>query len=380
MGGMISAVQQPWTNWQQYMIQERLMDKTYDQQMDAWREQQAYLQEMFPFVSEISQNATDLYGGNWDKIEDYLLNPTPPSNLERQLFEFFGGTQLQPKGYYKGQKYPGVRADKRTQRLLRRYGGGTPGPLAGMGQDYLDTAMGLMESLIPYGQDWAETGFKTDIGPIQDYALRMFEREMMPEVAERFGSNIFGSGYQQRMGDTMADVASELGAMEVMLNEAAAARRAQGLGGDIQNIFTGPMNLATAYATAAAQAGQNYMDRVNAARPGAGLLAALPMFGNIAASQGFIQQGFPTSGTDYGNIMSAWGANAGQGASTGQDISDIMDIISLFGGGTDGGAGAGTSMFGGAGDYGSDFISYGGNDVSNVAGAQPIWSSGSLYA
>jgi hypothetical protein len=61
-------------------------------QEDMMDEQFAQMQSMFPFVNMISDQATNFYGNQWDKIEDYLRYPTPPSNLERQLFAFFGGT------------------------------------------------------------------------------------------------------------------------------------------------------------------------------------------------------------------------------------------------------------------------------------------------
>jgi hypothetical protein len=289
-------------------------------QEDMMDEQFAQMQSMFPFVNMISDQATNFYGNQWDKIEDYLRHPTPPSNLERQLFEFFGGT-VPEKGYYRtgGGKKGGPGA--LTNRLLGRYGAGESGPLAGQGQVFLDEATDYLRSLIPYAEDWAETGFKTDIQPIQDYAMRMFEREMMPTTVERFGPNITGSGFQHAMGELMGDVSSKLGAMEVGLSEAAADRRMQGLTGPIQNIFTGPMNLATAFATAAAQAGQNYMNRVDQARPGAALLGSLPMFANVDAMQGSIQGGFPTSGTDWGNVGSAWGQVAGN---IGSNVGNIL--------------------------------------------------------
>ena len=96
-------------------------------QEDMMDEQFAQMQSMFPFVNMISDQATNFYGNQWDKIEDYLRHPTPPSNLERQLFEFFGGT-VPEKGYYRtgGGKKGGPGA--LTNRLLGRYGAGESGP------------------------------------------------------------------------------------------------------------------------------------------------------------------------------------------------------------------------------------------------------------
>jgi len=324
------------------------------------------LQPMFPFTEDLQTFARDLYGdGGFDAIQDYLEKPTRPTNLERQLFEFFGGQEPSRKGG--GKQY-------------KRYGAKQSGPLAGMGIPMLEETLGRLESLYPYGEDLARTGFRTDIGPAQDYALRLFEREMVPELTERFGSNITGSGYQNALFGTAGDVASQLGAMQVALDESAAARRLQALqpGGAVQSIFEGPLNKATEFATMGGQVGEAYKNAMDMARPGRGYLAALPMFVQGATSGGFIQPGYPTSGTDFGNLFSALGQTSGNIAGgIGQGIVDILRGWGSGGTSATGGVGTKTGM-------GWNMASMGGTDIGGAMpwlsnSPQPIVSSGWLF-
>ena len=311
---------------------------------DLMEQQFALMQDMFPFSSDIQSFAQDLYGGGgFDEIQDYLMNPTKPTNLQRQLFEFFGGQEPSKGGG--GKQY-------------KRYGAKQSGPLAGMGMPMLEEATGWLRDLIPYGQELAETGFRTDIGPAQDYAMRLFNREMIPELAERFGPPGQGSGAQGAYGRAMGDVSSELGAMQVALDEAAAQRRLQALqSGTVQGLFTGPLDRTMQFALAGGQVGQNYQQSMDMARPGRGLLGALPAITQGATSGGFIQPGFPTSGTDMGNLFSALGQSTG---SMGQLGNALADWIGGWGSG--GGVGTQTGM-------GWDMNSMGGTDL----GGQMPW-------
>ena len=324
-------------------------DENRDWQEDMMASSQQYLSEMFPFSQDVTNFAQDLYGGGgFSSIEDYLTNPTKPSNLQRQLFEFFGG-QIPPKG--RGNQH----------RMWTNRGAPESGPLAGLGPEMLSEATGYLESLIPHAQKWGETGFKTDIKPIQDYAMRMFDY-MIAEVDEKHGRPRKGSGWDVAMNREMGDVSSELGAMEVALNEAAAGRRMQGLSGPIQNIFTDPLNTTAQFATAAGQAGQMYQQAIDNARPGKGLLGALQMFANIDQGQGFIQGGFPTSGTDAGNMWSALGQTAsGAAGGLGDLFSNILDNW-----GSGGNTWGGSEYELGAGNTGTNLFSFQGDPLAGM--------------
>lgn len=272
--------------------QSRLQKDQQNWYESMMRDQFEQLQEMYPLTGILQNLGMDIYGdkGNQKEIIRFLENPIRLTNLERQLFEFFGG---QPSGW------------------LNVYGARESGPFGGRGYEMLGEATGLLKSLIPYGEDLAGTGFRTDIQPAEDYALRLLEREMVPELAERFGANITGSGFQNALLGAAGDVASELGSLQVALDEAAASRRLQALqSGTVQNLFTAPLNLTTGFLTAGAQAGEAYRQAAESSRPGARLLGYMPQFVQAATSGGFIQPGYPTGGTSAGNLFSALGQAA----------------------------------------------------------------------
>jgi len=350
-----------------YFGNRRLASQAAEDAKKMFDYQMAGMQEMFPLTGAAQQAGMDIYeGGGFDQIEDFLNKSWRPTNLQRQLFEFFGGTT--PKG-------------------MKRYGAKESGPLAGRGIPMLEDTLGYLEGLIPTAQELGETGFRTDIGPAQDYALNLFEREMVPELAERFGSPQGGSGSRDAYLRAAGDVSSELGAMQVALDEAAAARRLQGLqSGTVQGLFTGPMDEATQFALMGGQVGQNYGQAMKAAHPGGALLGALPTFVNAATSGGFFQPGYPTGGTDTGNLFSALGQTAGPalgaagdwladwiggwgsggGASMGSGSLPTGSLVGggdWFGGGSPGGVATGSLV----GDIGSA------NEISSISGGG--WST-----
>lgn len=85
----------------------------------------------------------------------------------------------------------------------------------------------LTSGLLGTLNEGLETGFRTDIDPIREAALRDFQQEIIPGISEQFATQTgsFSSdflGAQTRAG---ADLFSELGALQTQLDEAAAGRR-----------------------------------------------------------------------------------------------------------------------------------------------------------
>ena len=99
----------------------------------------------------------------------------------------------------------------------------------------LDSALGLYdETLLPGVRDLANTGFRTDVSPIAEQMLRQFQGELIPGLAEKF--SFLGGGGQTLSSDFGAaaaraggDLFSDIGALQVGADEAAAGRRVGGL-------------------------------------------------------------------------------------------------------------------------------------------------------
>lgn len=111
------------------------------------------------------------------------------------------------------------------------------------GEQGLDMG-GLIERTAGQQQELSETGFKTDISPAVDLSRRLFEEEFIPGALEQFGS----LGLDARDSDTQGALlregsrrATELGALDIDLSEAAAGRRMAGMQAapglmDLQNL------------------------------------------------------------------------------------------------------------------------------------------------
>jgi hypothetical protein len=129
------------------------------------------------------------------------------------------------------------------------FGPGSFGALEGildpvsLGEGAVDIG-GLVGRTAAGQQELAETGFKSDIGAATDLSRMLFEQEFIPGALEQFGA----SGLDARDSDVQAALlregsrrATELGALDLDLSEAAADRRVMGLQAapgvlDLQNL------------------------------------------------------------------------------------------------------------------------------------------------
>jgi hypothetical protein len=90
----------------------------------------------------------------------------------------------------------------------------------------------------------ARTGFKTDIGPAVELSRMLFEDEFIPGALEQFGMSGLDAGDSDVQSALLREGsrrATELGALDIDLSEAAAQRRLLGLQGaggvlDLQNL------------------------------------------------------------------------------------------------------------------------------------------------
>ena len=111
------------------------------------------------------------------------------------------------------------------------------------GDQGLDTG-GLINRTAGQQQELAQTGFKTDISPAVDLSQRLFEEEFIPGAMEQFGGlglNPGDTDFTNAMMREGSRRATELGALDIDLSEAAAGRRMAGMQSapgllDLQNL------------------------------------------------------------------------------------------------------------------------------------------------
>jgi len=89
----------------------------------------------------------------------------------------------------------------------------------------------LRNTLQPAAEELARTGFRTDISPIREQALRQLKRETIPGIAEQYAgiTGGFSSDFLNSITQAAGDVETQLGSLQTGLDEAAAQRRLQGL-------------------------------------------------------------------------------------------------------------------------------------------------------
>jgi hypothetical protein len=111
--------------------------------------------------------------------------------------------------------------------------------------DLINRASGFQEELM-------ETGFKTPLQPAIDLSSRLFEEEFVPNALEQFGIR----GLDARDSDTSAALlregsrrSTELGALDMDLQEAATNRRLLGAQGAPQLLNLQNLGLGTAFAS-----------------------------------------------------------------------------------------------------------------------------------
>jgi hypothetical protein len=94
----------------------------------------------------------------------------------------------------------------------------------------------FQNELIPGATEMANTGFRTDLDPIIKQQMAQFQNQMVPELANQFG--FLGGGGQNRLSsdfgaataNAAGGIATNLGSLQVDADEAAAGRRAEGIG------------------------------------------------------------------------------------------------------------------------------------------------------
>ena len=172
-----------------------------------------------------------------------------------------------------------------------------------------------LEALGPVVQDLVDTGFRTDAQPIIDQELRRFERETVPGVAQRFGSALSGSGFQNDIAQAAADLGIDLGALQVGLDEAAAGRRITGLQA-APSIFAAPTAARFDIGGQLEAAGGRERAREIAQIPGATLAQSLGFLTGIETQQGFKQTGGTGQPSSFASILGSLGniANPNQPA------------------------------------------------------------------
>lgn len=111
------------------------------------------------------------------------------------------------------------------------------------------TSVGVpnLQGLVGGIEEAGQTGFRTDLDPIIAQSLRLFETELVPQIQQGFanqGLGPFSSDLGLALSGAGADIATNLGALQVEADEAAADRRLSALGltpgafGDIASLET----------------------------------------------------------------------------------------------------------------------------------------------
>jgi len=291
------------------------------------------INEMFPFISESSQFFSDLYGsGGFGDLERYLTQPISLTNLDLMAPGFFGldlgsgGRQLLRALDPEGERFS-------WEQL---HGGGEIIPEGmekwwGKGPEMLEEYIGNVESLFPAAREMFDEDWRADTEAARKYADWYLSDQAVPAIAERFGSSIWGSGAQAALANAGRELAAELGLTEIAADEASLNRQLQARLSGLPlatSLFQEPLNAATGFTLAGTQVGQNLRGQAEMTRPGARLAQMLPIAANIAASQGFMQQGFPTGGSS--NELAALGQMFGGGGSMGDLAGGIGSIVNAW--------------------------------------------------
>lgn len=98
-------------------------------------------------------------------------------------------------------------------------------------QGLLNQTQGGLGLLAGYGQDLARTGFATDATPLYQRAAQQLKNQILPDIAERVGSQVGlnSQSFIDAATQASSDLLGQAAAQNVGLQEAAAQRRIAGL-------------------------------------------------------------------------------------------------------------------------------------------------------
>lgn len=183
--------------------------------------------------------------------------------------------------------------------------------LAGIPGQYQQTNDLYNQFIMPAAKDLVNTGFRTDIQPVRDYALRQFKRQDMPTLAEMFSgqTGTMSTDFLQSGQQAAADMESQLGALQAQYDESANTRRAQGIP-VLSQLATTQLGLGSNVADDLFRINQNMWNQKQQSDPG---LRGLNIYQMLSASGAPSQQGpfatgqFPSQST---NMLSGLAAAA----------------------------------------------------------------------
>lgn len=140
------------------------------------------------------------------------------------------------------------------------------------------TFASLFEPAAATAGELARTGLRTNIDPIRQAAVRQLRRETAPMLAEQFArqTGTFATDFLNSLNQAAGDVETNLGALQVELDEAAAQRRKEGAIlastlGTVPAAFAGDL-----FAT-----GEQMRALQESLQPGARLFNALQIFSGL---------------------------------------------------------------------------------------------------
>lgn len=165
------------------------------------------------------------------EVLDVIQNPYQPSGVESYALNQLGiGPTTPPAG---GTPAPGAAPQSTIPGLAADEGMSAVGPPPTMSIDpqaVYERSMQDLYNAQGYAQELADTGFTTDVTPIQEDMQRRFAREYLPQLAERFPGlgGIQSSGPGQLGAGAGKDLFSALGALDAQYQEYGNQRRAMG--------------------------------------------------------------------------------------------------------------------------------------------------------
>lgn len=163
-----------------------------------------------------------------------------------------------------------------------------------------DTQGLFNQSILPAAQQLVNTGFRTDIAPVRDYALRQYMRQDLPAIAELFSgqTGTMSSDFLNSAAQAATDMEAQLGALQAQYDESANARRAQGIP-LLSQLATTNLGLPTATASDLISAGQGLTGLEQALSPGYRGLSVFQTLAGLGApsNMGPVASGFQPSQT-----------------------------------------------------------------------------------
>lgn len=227
----------------------------------------------------------------------FAFDPQPTSALGASIIEFMNN----PIGLFLGEAAIG-------QALL--------GDATAI-QARLAEAESIFSQISPFALEAAETGFRTDAGPIFDEAIRRLNVDILPQIAETVGgaSGIRSFGVAEAGSRAAADLLGQASLADIGLAEAAANRRLSGipLAGQVAGT---QLALPFAFGQDVLSLGTGFRGVLEEAQ--ARPLNVFGFLSGLGQNQQFLQQGFnPVSQTGQllGTLASSIGSFGGGGGS-----------------------------------------------------------------